>query len=355
MTKNQLLELFPIGPEIPSRFRLYDPVSAITGGVGLVGNVVGGFMGNSAAKKAGAIQQQAANNAADSVIKTAQDVNPQITTAAQNAGAGVSTSSGLAADAVQNAAKDAGTGVTTAAGDANSRLDSYSGAGSTAADQLKAGLAEGGDFNRNFTAADFQSDPGYQFRLQQGIAAMQRSGAAAGGALGGSAAKDLMSFNSGLAAQDYQNAFQRFQDQNASRYSRLFGTAGLGETAATTQGNNTLGAAKYAGDTGLSGTTTAGNFRVGGAQYAGDAGMHAADLTASNDINAAKTAADYRTGGAAAQAAGIVGGTNALTQGISGGINSATSALTLSQLMKNPALSSATAGAIGARAVGGTR
>jgi len=213
MTKNQLLELFPIGPEIPSRFRLYDPVSAITGGVGLVGNVVGGFMGNSAAKKAGAIQQQAANNAADSVIKTAQDVNPQITTAAQNAGAGVSTSSGLAADAVQNAAKDAGTGVTTAAGDANSRLDSYSGAGSTAADQLKAGLAEGGDFNRNFTAADFQSDPGYQFRLQQGIAAMQRSGAAAGGALGGSAAKDLMSFNSGLAAQDYQNAFQRFQDQ----------------------------------------------------------------------------------------------------------------------------------------------
>ena len=51
--------------------------------------------------------------------------------------------------------------------------------------QINKGTAAGGDFNRNFTAADFQADPGYQFRMDQGRQGLERSAAARGGLLNG--------------------------------------------------------------------------------------------------------------------------------------------------------------------------
>src|SRR6185369_5870813 len=101
----------------------------------------------------------------------------------------------------------AGAGVTGAAGAASSYLDPYAGAGRTSADYLNGGLAAGGDFNKQYSMADLQMDPGYQFRLQQGQQALLRSGAAAGGALGGSAAKDLINYNQGFASNEINNAF----------------------------------------------------------------------------------------------------------------------------------------------------
>jgi hypothetical protein len=50
-------------------------------------------------------------------------------------------------------------------------------------------LAPGGEFNRNFTLADFQKDPGYQFRMDQGQQALERSAAAGGGLLSGGTGK----------------------------------------------------------------------------------------------------------------------------------------------------------------------
>lgn len=309
---------------------LCDPVSAISGGIGLVGNVVGGIMGNSAAKKAAGIQSAADTQAASDVTAATAAANPAIGAAADKAGALAQTG----AAGVTAAAGTAATGATTAAADANKILDPYSQAGTAAAGTLQTGLAAGGDFNKTPSLSDLQMDPGYAFRLQAGQQALSRSSAARGAGDSGSAMKDMANYSQGAASQEYQNAFNRYQTNTQNRYSNLFGEQGVGLTAGAQQGANTMNASQYAGNI----NTAAANTQLGANEYSGTANINAADLMSSNTINTAKTAADYRTGAAAATAGGIVGGTNALTSGINGGINSATSAARFSQLMQNPAL-----------------
>lgn len=100
-----------------------------------------------------------------------------------------------------------------------------------------------------FTAEKFQVDPGYQFRQDQGEQAINRAAAAAGRYDSGRALKDLTTFNSGLASQEYGNAFNRYQTEgNAIRniytdaynryvnnqdniFNRLAAIAGIGQTA----------------------------------------------------------------------------------------------------------------------------
>jgi len=67
----------------------------------------------------------------------------------------------------------------------------------------------------------FQADPGYAFRLSEGLKALERSAAARGGLLSGGTGKALQRYGQDLASQEYGNAFQRFQADRAAR-------AGLG-------------------------------------------------------------------------------------------------------------------------------
>jgi len=57
--------------------------------------------------------------------------------------------------------------------------------------------------------ANFEQDPGYQFRLQQGQQALDRSQAAAGGRYSGAALKAGMNYNQGMASQEFGNAAAR--------------------------------------------------------------------------------------------------------------------------------------------------
>lgn len=61
----------------------------------------------------------------------------------------------------------------------------------------------------SFTAEDLFSDPSYAFRKQQGIDALDQSNAAQGLNLSSKAMKDVESFASNLAAQEYQNTYAR--------------------------------------------------------------------------------------------------------------------------------------------------
>lgn len=61
----------------------------------------------------------------------------------------------------------------------------------------------GGEAGSNFFAS-----PGYNWLKQQGMTGIQQSAAAQGG-LGGNALRDLATFNNGLAAQDYNNWWDR--------------------------------------------------------------------------------------------------------------------------------------------------
>lgn len=88
-----------------------------------------------------------------------------------------------------------------------------------------------GSLLRRFAMSDYEEDPGYQFRLQQGEQAINRAAAAAGRYDSGRAMKDLNEFNSGLASQEYQNAYNRWNNDNTNIFNRLSGVAGTGQTA----------------------------------------------------------------------------------------------------------------------------
>lgn len=112
---------------------------------------------------------------------------------------------------------------------------------------LQAGGADNGSAMRNFSAQDFQSDPGYQFRMDQGQQALERSAAARGGLMSGAALKDTARFSQGLASQDYQSAFDRFQTNRANKLNPLQSLANVGQTTA-----NNLGAAGQNAANGMS-------------------------------------------------------------------------------------------------------
>lgn len=88
-----------------------------------------------------------------------------------------------------------------------------------------------GALTKNFTMADFETDPGYQFRMDEGSKALTNSATARGGVLSGAAAKAMERFSQGLASQEYGNAFNRFNANQDKQFNRLATLAGVGQTA----------------------------------------------------------------------------------------------------------------------------
>ena len=110
-------------------------------------------------------------------------------------------------------------------------LAPYREAGYTALGKIGAGTAAGGEFNRNFTMDDYQADPGYAFRLEQGTRGLDASASARGGVLSGGALKALARYNQGEASQEYGAAYNRWAQNTTDRYNRLASIAGVGQTA----------------------------------------------------------------------------------------------------------------------------
>lgn len=70
---------------------------------------------------------------------------------------------------------------------------------------------DNGKYTGGLSLDDFEVDPSYQFRKQQGMDGLQSSAAAGGSLLSGAALKSLNEYNSNLASQEYGNAWQRDQ------------------------------------------------------------------------------------------------------------------------------------------------
>jgi hypothetical protein len=105
-----------------------------------------------------------------------------------------------------------------------------------------------GDLNRDFTLADFQKDPGYEFRLSEGEKGINRAAAARGGLVSGAALKDLDRYDQDYASGEFSNAYNRFNNDRASRFNRLSTMAGLGTSATTQLINNNQTTANNVGD-----------------------------------------------------------------------------------------------------------
>ena len=89
-----------------------------------------------------------------------------------------------------------------------------------------------------FGMQQFQADPGYGFRMSEGMKALERGAAARGGLLSGATLKGIQRYGQDLASQEYTNAFNRYQTEREARLNPLQSLAGVGQTTA-----NQLGAA----------------------------------------------------------------------------------------------------------------
>ncbi len=94
------------------------------------------------------------------------------------------------------------------------------------------GGADYGRYARDFSMQDYQQDPGYAFRLSEGMKALERSAAARGGLLSGSMMKGAQRFGQNLASEEYQNAFNRYQVNRANQLDPLSSLMGAGQTGA---------------------------------------------------------------------------------------------------------------------------
>jgi hypothetical protein len=123
-----------------------------------------------------------------------------------------------------------------------------------------------------FGMDQFKADPGYQFRLQEGLKQLGHAAGARGGLISGQTLKGLQDYAQNSASGEYTNAFNRYQTERAARLNPLQSLAGIGQSATN-----------FIGQAGAQNAATMGN---------------------------------YLTGGAAAQAAGNLGVANALTGGL---------------------------------------
>ena len=82
-----------------------------------------------------------------------------------------------------------------------------------------------------FGMGQFQQDPGYAFRMSEGMKALERGAAARGGLLSGATLKGAQRYGQDLASQEYQNAFNRYQAERQARLGPLQSLAGVGQTA----------------------------------------------------------------------------------------------------------------------------
>lgn len=133
-----------------------------------------------------------------------------------------------------------------------------------------------GKYSKDPTLTDLQMDPGYAFRMSEGLKALDASAAARGGLLSGNTLRGVTDYGQNAASQEYQDAFNRYQVNRNNQLNPLQSLAGQGQTATNALTNL-------------------------GSNYATAAG---------NDI----------TNSAAAHASGYVGAANALTNGVGTGL-----------------------------------
>lgn len=127
------------------------------------------------------------------------------------------------------------------------------------------------ELTRSFTNEDFVKDPGYDFRLQEGQKALERSAAARGGLQSGGMMKALSQYGQNFASNEYGNAYNRFNNDRSNRFNRLSAIAGVGQTATNQVGQAGQNYANQAGSNMTSAANAQGASRMAGAQAWGNA------------------------------------------------------------------------------------
>jgi hypothetical protein len=264
------------------------PIGLIGGAISGGASLLSGILGSNAASKAAAEQAAAGRAAAGQQAEAGQQAQGYLTSQLANA---------------------------------NTNSQPFVSTGQNAVNSLNNALAPGGALTQGFaaqngtfqapTAAQAAATPGYQFQLDQGLAALQNSAAARGGLLSTGTAKNLENYAQGLASTNYQqvynNALQAYNTNfgvynttQQNLYNNLLGVSSLGANSAANLNSVNAGT-----------TNSLANNITGNQQIVG------------NDL----------LGSATALAGGTIGSANALNSGIGGAANSLGSGITLSQIL----------------------
>jgi hypothetical protein len=176
--------------------------------------------------------------------------------------------------------------------------------GRTAQDQIMQLMGLSGDttaanygqYAKSFGMGDFEQDPGYAFRMSEGLKGLDRSASARGDFMSGSALKATQRFSQDLASQEYQNAFNRYQTERAARLGTLGGISASGQSAANVMtgaagqlgSNNAANALARAAATSANsigrGTAT-GNIAMNRGATTGNIAMNRGATTSANLLN----------------------------------------------------------------------
>jgi hypothetical protein len=299
------------------------------GAVMATASVAGAYMSSQAAGKAAGAQADAASKSADLAYQTSVDQIAAQKEALdkQIASQGAIVDKQLLAQrdaldqqlAVQNRMYE------------QSRTDfaPYRGSGVANVNQLNTLLGLGGntgaaDYGKyataEFTPEMFKAgvDPGYAFRLSEGLKGLDRQAAARGGLISGNALKAASGFAGEQASQEYQNAFNRYQTTRGNTLSPFQTGASAGQNAAAMQGQANANFGSASGQ-------AISNYGQGvsGAYGAQGQGANQAYSNYGSGVSGAygaygTNATNALTGGANATASGYVGQANAVNQGISG-------------------------------------
>jgi len=220
---------------------MIDPFT-LAAGAGAAGSAISGIMGANAARQAG---QQQSNAAMMSAIIQAQQAD-----------AARQQQERMYQEAVARMEPFRLGGVA-----ATNRMQELYGIGGN---QAAAGY---GSYAQPFSMADYQADPGYAFRVQQGQQAIDRSAAARAGLQSGAALKEAARFGQEMGSQEYGNAYNRFLQQRQLQLQALQGLAAPGSSAAIQAGQMGVDVGRNIANTMLAGGAAIGQ----GIEQAGQA------------------------------------------------------------------------------------
>lgn len=120
-----------------------------------------------------------------------------------------------------------------------------------------------GALTKKFSMEDFEADPGYGFRLKEGLKAIEQSAAARGLLQSGANLKGINRYAQDSASGEYTNAFNRFQLDQANKFNRFAALSGIGQTAAQQLGNQGMMTAQSIGNNQLAAGNAAAAGQVG--------------------------------------------------------------------------------------------
>ncbi len=295
----------------------------ITIGVPIAGQLISGLFGASQANRNAKRISDAATSAQHGVLTSGQDASDRVAGAYTNAHDALESSNQVAQGKV-NEGTDRANGTLQQGYDAQvGNLNPYLTAGSTGVQKLVDYATTRPAFS--FNPSDLENDPGYQFQLGQGTAAVNNSASARGLLQSGNTLQDLTKFGQGLAGTYYNDAFNRalqtFNTNQNSTLANLSTLANIGQTATNqydqatqfnsgTQAQNTSKAAYFGGTSDLDVS-----------KFLSQLGLSAAQVEGLFGTDAANKAGQFGLTGAGASAAGGQGATNSILGSMKGIFN----------------------------------